>query len=146
MALTIVKKARGEERLSLRLSSQAKFSIELLARIKETSLSRLVLDALELKSREELTRKVVRDDGSEEEVYLPEAVWDPLMPDRLVKLATYAAELLTEPERVQWTVISENNRFWTADNDGKEPRLQAIRSHWDDIQAEAEALMNAHAG
>lgn len=144
MAVTIVKKARGEDRLSLRLSSKSKFSIELLARAKETSLSSLVLGALELKSRKELTRTVTHKDGSEDKTYLPDVIWDPLIPDRLVKLATFAPNLLTDRERVVWTVIGENGRFWITGSEPRTPRLDVIRTQWDQIQSDADALMGKH--
>lgn len=146
MAITVVKKSRGEDRLSLRLSSKSKFSIELLARAKETSLSGLVLGALELKSRKELTRTIKGTDGSDEDRYLPDVVWDPLVPDRLVKLAMHAPDLLTDRERVQWTVIGENDRFWVKDGDPRKPRLDVIRTHWEKIQSDADALASQHSG
>ena len=75
------------------------------------------------------------------EVFLPTVCWDELYPDRVVKIALHAPELLDRNESVYWKVIEENKDFWK----GKQvPNFQKIRSEWSKIALAAMKMLEEH--
>jgi len=133
----IIKKSGSNDRLTLRISSKDKFSLELLAQKKGLTLSALFLQLIEKPLKAELT---ITPAGEKNSVYIPDAAYDPLAPDRLVKLAMIAPELLTESEQVIWKVIKEDMDYWKNEN----PVLKPIRDSWLVIQNEAKNLLEQH--
>ena len=124
-----------KDRITLRVSGRDKFALELLARKKKTTLSALVLELCEPAPKEELTTP-----NRKEKIYIPVAAYNPLAPDRLVKLAQVAPDLLDDREQVLWTAIQENSDYW----DGDEPKFTMIRELWDYIEKEADNLTSLH--
>lgn len=142
MAVTIHRRTNTEKgaRLALRISAKEKFALELLAQKEGLTLSTIVMKALERPLKEGLTISKSNKKNSES-IYIPDEAYDPLIPDRLVRLALVAPELLTDSEKVIWKVIQENTIYM---NNGL-PDFKAIRDKWKSIQAEAKELHNQYA-
>jgi len=120
------------DRITLRISGRDKFALELLARKRKTTLSALVLELCSPAMKEGLTVN-----NRKETIYIPAAAYDPLAPDRLVKLAQLAPELLDDREQVLWTAIKENSDCW----DGTVPDFSIIRELWEFINKDADLLI-----
>ncbi len=134
------------EVLTVRLSPKLKFGLELLSRKQHRSLSAIVHHLLDRELRENLN---VRQDVEEpdgdwhvEQKRLLDLVWDPLPPDRLVKLGMHSPDLLDLDEELKWKVIQDDyERYW---HKAREPNYKAIRDDWSDISKKAEdAKFNA---
>jgi len=138
MALTIQRKS---ETLTLRVSGRTKLAIELLAQKEGTTLSAIVMEAMEQPIKDGLTVFKEAPNGTQERVFLPDVIYDPLEPDQEVKLAVYAPELLTDRQRVVWKVITEDRKYSTKKGD---PNISAIRGDWLKIQRTADQLTKAH--
>ncbi len=139
MAVTIRRKSKAErgDTLTLRMPVKDKFALELLGTIQDRTLSSIVIEALQEPLRNGLTIKKKKGNKTES-VYLPDVVFDPLVPDRLVKLAMTAPNFLSQRDQVAWKVISENPAFWS----DREPKFNAIRDRWDSIQSETDELLD----
>ncbi len=138
MAITFQRKS---ETLTLRVSGRTKLAIELLAQKEGTTLSAIVMEAMEQPIKDGLTVFKVAPNGTQEQVFLPDLIYDPLEPDQEVKLAVNAPELLTDRQRVVWKVIIEDRKYSTKNGD---PNISAIRSDWLKIQRAADQLTKAH--
>lgn len=138
MALKSRKKtsADKDQRLTLRISGKDKFAFELLARKEGLSLSALFKKILDESLKKGLT--LPRSDNSKEQVYIPDIAYDPLVPDRLVKLAQASPDLLTDREQVIWKVIQENPAYWSNNS----PDFSSIRNRWSSIQSDSEAMLD----
>ena len=123
------------DRITLRISGKDKFALELLARKKKTTLSALVLELCDPAMKEGLTIT-----KRNQKIYIPDTAYNPLAPDRLVKLAQVAPEMLDDREQVLWTAIQENSDYWN----GSSPRFDMIRELWDSINLEADTLLKAY--
>ena len=133
--------AEKGDRLTLRIAAKDKFALELLAQKEGLTLSTLVMKSLERPLREGLT--VSKKQGKRTvKIYIPDAAFDPLTPDRLVNLALVAPELLTDREKVIWKVIKENPAFMHENS----PDFKSIRLRWESIQTEADELLDKHSG
>ncbi|MBF0612752.1 MAG: hypothetical protein HQL55_16640 [Magnetococcales bacterium] len=134
------------ELVSVRVSPKTKFSLELLSRIQRRTVSAIVHMAIERELRRDGSRLNL-DEGDnaemadnwpgrreENESYLPDLLWDPIVSDRLVKLAQNRPDLLTHQEQLMWKAIQENPRWYRAGT----PDLLAIRSAWAEINRQAE--------
>ena len=141
MALTIVRRGK-EERLAIRISPEDKFAVELYARKTGKTISAVAKEALDkvLRSPESGLFSKATDGALN---YLPPLCWDPLQPDRVVKLATFAPELLDDFERTVWKVICEDKMYWQR---RKEPIYPKIREDWAKISFKALALLKEHSG
>ena len=134
MPVTIIK----ADRLNLRITQKTRYALELAARKEGTSFAQLFDEIAHQLISEKLTEVRIRPGGRKpEEVSILEETWDPLPPDRLVKLAQLAPEYLSDRDRIIWTVIRENSDYW----DGNQPKMKMIRNDWDAIEKEAEAYM-----
>ncbi len=132
--------AANAEVLTVRLSPKMKFGLELLSRKQHRSLSAIVQHLLDRELRENLkvAIDVVEADGDlhVENRRLLDLVWDPLPPDRLVKLGLHSPDLLDLDEELKWKVIQDDyKRYW---HGGKKPNYKAIRDDWSDISKKAE--------
>jgi hypothetical protein len=111
------RKAKGEtkgEVVTLRLTPRTRYGLELLARQQRRPLSSVAEWAFHEVFK---TESIAPSFG--EEKTLKEAVddlWDPLEPDRLVKLAQKYPSLLTYEEDLIWKVIKEEPSFWLKDD------------------------------
>jgi len=135
MPLTIKRKTEKEERLSLRVTARDKFAVDLYGRMTEKTISAIAKEALEMilkKPETGLYRKIEGEDK-----YLPDLCWDPLEPDRLLKLAKFAPDLMSDIEQVTWKVISGDATYF---RDFEQTNLDAIRDNWDEIKLKAEEL------
>ncbi len=135
MGLTIKRKTEKEERLALRISAKDKFAVDLYGRLTDKTISAIAKEALEKALRDADTGLYRRFPGKE--AYLPDLCWDPLEPDRLLKLAKFAPDLMSDIEQVTWKVICEDKAYWENDD---QTNLQAIRDNWDEIKLAAEEL------
>ncbi|MEO5334223.1 MAG: hypothetical protein H7839_19590 [Magnetococcus sp. YQC-5] len=134
------------ELVSVRVSPKTKFSLELLSRIQRRTVSAIVHMAIERELRRDGSQlNFDEEDGKgmvekargrreENESYLPDLLWDPVVSDRLVKLAQNRPDLLTHQEQLMWKAIQENPR-WCRDGT---PDLLEIRSAWAEINRQAE--------
>lgn len=141
MTLTFLKNMRAEksDRLALRISAKNKFALELLAQKEGLSLSTLFMQILEKPLKEGLT--ISKQNGRQtRQIFIPDEAYDPLIPDRLVKLAMIAPELLNDREKVIWKVIQEKSAYYS---DGS-PNFKVIRDGWESIQIDAEELLKKH--
>jgi len=118
MANTSGGRARGKrsrlhrtEVITLRLDPRMRFYLDLATRLRRQTVSHFVEQALE-RALGEMDRDIIP---------IAAAVWDPLEPDRLVRLALSSPELLTYDEQVVWKYIRECDALWTIDR--KERRL-----------------------
>ncbi|BCR05314.1 hypothetical protein DESUT3_23830 [Desulfuromonas versatilis] len=127
------------DRLALRISAKDKFALELLAQKKGTTVSALILDAIRVPLEQGLTI-IKREGGVEVEAYIPDEVYDPLEPDRIVKLALIAPEFLSDLEQVIWKVIQEDPAYTGEDG----PKFKAIRDRWESIKSTADDLLKLH--
>ena len=118
---------RKDATLTVRIDARSRYGLDLLSRIKRRSISEIVVSELKEILDKELPAS--RIEGAE--VPLLDAAWDVFGPDRVVKLALYAPELLTEDEQKIWRVISENQSY--VPRRGK-PDFAAIRRDWMRIQ------------
>jgi hypothetical protein len=138
MAKLNTKKTNADksDRLALRISAKDKFALELLANKKGISLSALFTEIAKPALKEGLTIKKVigRKSG---ELYIPDEVYDPLIPDRLVKLAMLRTDLLSEQEKIIWKVIREHPGYWVEEM----PNFKKIRDNWSEIENQANALI-----
>ncbi len=133
------KKAGRDERLAIRLSPQDKFAAELYARKHDETVSSAIKSLMTavFKSSDSGLYKHIGED----EVFLPSVCWDELYPDRVVKLALNAPELLDRNESIYWKVIEENAQYWTGK---KEPDFKRIRAEWDQITATAMKMLDEY--
>jgi hypothetical protein len=111
------RKAKGEtkgEVVTLRLTRRTRYGLELLARQQRRPLSSVAewafhevfkIESIAPSFGEEKTLKEAVDD-----------LWDPLEPDRLVKLAQKYPSLLTYEDDLIWKVIKEEPSFWLKDD------------------------------
>ena len=127
------------ERLGLRISAKDKFALELLALKKGTTVSALVMEAVRDPLVNGLTT-TARVGGEEKVVYIPDEAYDPLVPDRTVKLAMVAPDLLSDREQVIWKVIQEDPAYIGEEG----PNYKAIRDRWDSIESTADDLLGIH--
>ncbi len=110
------RKAKGEtkgEVITLRLTPRTRYGLELLARQQRRTLSSVAEWAFHEAFK---TESIAPSTG--EEKTLKEALddlWDPVEPDRLVKLAQKYPSLLTYEEDLIWKVIKEEPSFWFKD-------------------------------
>ena len=143
MAVTIRKKSKAEkgDTLTLRISAKDKFALELLSNIQDRSLSSIVMEALREPLKAGLTMEKKEGRGKTS-VYIPDVTYHPLLPHRIVNLALTAPDLLTNREKVIWTVIQENPAYM---NEGT-PDLKRIKERWESIQTEADELLDKHSG
>lgn len=111
------------ETLTIRVSPKIKYGLELLARKQHRTLSSVADWALS---------KALKEPGEGLEDGLLEEVWDPLEPDRLVKLALKCPELLTYEEQLLWKVIKDNSYFWLSPT---EVHLGFVKMKWSLIKA-----------
>jgi|GEM_PF-3743180 len=141
MAVTIKSKSRAEQgdRLTLRISSKDKFALELLAQKEGLSLSALFMKTIERPLKEGLTISKQSGDHNEK-VYVPDEAYDPLIPDRLVRLASIAPEFLTDREQVAWKVIKETPAYWSKST----PDYKKIREKWESIQTVTNKLLDQY--
>jgi hypothetical protein len=72
--------------------------------------------------------------------YLPDLAWDPYYPDRLVKLAMYAENLLEYDEQVIWKTIKEQSSYWNFN----QPIFERIRGGWEEISKQAKENAKAY--
>lgn len=124
------------ERLTLRLSAKERFSLELLALKEGITVSRLLMKIAEPAIREGLTIEKVKG-RPKEKIYIPDEAFDPLEPDRIVKLAMIAPNLLSDTNAVIWKVIQEDQTYWIAEK----PDFDSIRNNWDSINKRAQELI-----
>ena len=124
------------DRLTLRLSAKERFSLELLALKEGITLSRLLMRIAEPAIREGLTIEKVKGRPNEK-IFIPDEAFDPLEPDRIVKLAMIEPNLLSDMNAVIWKVIQEDQTYWTAEN----PDFDSIRNNWDSINKSAQELI-----
>ncbi len=124
------------DRLTLRLSAKERFAIELLALKEGVTVSRLLMRIAEPALKLGLTKEKVKG-NHREKIYIPDEAFDPLDPDRLVKLALIEPNLLTDMNAVIWKVIQEEPKYWTDD----EPYLKEIRNNWSAIEDKANELI-----
>lgn len=133
------------ETITVRLDPSLRYLAEVAARTQRRTLSSYVEWAIE----ESLSRVWVNSSATISD--LAQTLWDVDEPDRLVKLAIIAPELLNFDEQVLWKLISENAFFWKGDwivdpqNDDLERfvweinektiKFAAVREHWDDLLA-----------
>ncbi len=143
MAVTIRRKSKAEKgaTLTLRISGKDKFALDLLSNIQDRSLSSIVMEALREPLRAGLTMEKKEGRGKKA-IYIPDVTYDPLLPHRIVNLALTAPELLTNREKVIWTVIQENPTYM---NKGT-PNLKRIKERWESIETEADELLDNHSG
>lgn len=129
------KKADKDERLTLRISAKDKFAMELLAKKEGMTISAFFIQVIQKPLKEGLTTT-----KKSKRVYIPDVAYDPLLPDRTVKLALVAPELLTAHETVIWKVIQENTKYFS-DNS---PNYKDIRDEWDSIETKANELIKQY--
>ncbi|TLM67202.1 MAG: hypothetical protein FDZ69_04750 [Deltaproteobacteria bacterium] len=138
--MAVVKRRKSNpdksDRLALRISGKDRFALELLAQKKGTTVSALVMEALRGPLAEGLT--VTKENGRT--IYLPDEVYDPLLPDRVVKLAMTAPEFLSDSEAVVWKVIQEDPAYMGTDG----PNFKMIRDRWASIKSTADDLLKKH--
>jgi len=141
MAIKIRRKSRAEKdkTLTLRISDKNKFALELLATIQGRSLSSIVMEALQEPLKAGLTREK-KEGRNIVPIYIPDVAYDLLPPDRFVKLALAAPDLLTEREKVLWKVITENPAYMNEDT----PNFKTIRLRWESIQTDADELLDKY--
>jgi hypothetical protein len=141
MAVTYVKKEVNDEKLTIRLSPQLKYTVELLSRRMDESTSAVIKEAIRHMTLgpDGLWGKNEKENG--DSLFLPDACWDPLDVDRFVKLAIHAPELLNNTETVQWKVISEEPKYYTTENGAN---FKLIRDDWELISAESSRLIKEH--
>lgn len=128
-------KERGDA-LSIRINSRLKFTLELWARMEQKNISTVVSEALQgaVKDR---ANKAVSSGHPLTWAALIEEAWNPLESDRLVKVAMMVPEALTDHESVVWNLIRESSKCFHRG----QPNLPAIREAWDQLNAEAKALL-----
>ena len=141
------RKAKGEtkgEVVTLRLTPRIRYGLELLARQQRRTLSSVAewafyeafkTESIAPSTGEEKTLKEALDD-----------LWDPVEPDRLVKLAQKYPSLLTYEEDLIWKVIKEEPSFWLELKSGTggllgyappQPDMKRIRRLWPAIKEAA---------
>ncbi|MEO5355047.1 MAG: hypothetical protein H7835_17810 [Magnetococcus sp. XQGC-1] len=117
-----------------------------MSRIQRRTVSAIVSLAIEHELKKEGSR--LFDDGGEDDNwegkdesgvrYLPDRVWDPVEPDRLVKLAQNRPDLLTHHEQLMWKAIRENHDWCRTLGAKYAPNIKAIRRDWAAIQRQAD--------
>src|SRR5579862_7844219 len=95
---------RMDETLTLRVDHETKLALDLLSRMKRSSMSQVVLREVRKLADKELPKVKVGAAAHS----LVSMVADVYVQDQLVKLAVYAPDLLTEEEEKIWRVISED--------------------------------------
>jgi len=143
MTVTFRKKSKAErgDTLTLRISSKDKFALELLAQKNDSTLSYIVMEALRKPLKDGLT--IERGKGRQKNrIYVPDIAYDPLLPDRLVKLSMAAPKLLSDRQQVEWKIIQENSGYWTTNGS---PEYKKIRDAWDDIQKLTDEALDTYA-
>ena len=130
------------ESITMRLSPKLKFGLELLARQRQQPVSAIATELFESAIREQLTwQGVVGIQQGGSPTSLVDQVWDPLEPDRLLKLAAAAPQLLSDEERLLHKVIEESPRYST---EGGGPVPAVVREHWKDISDAAARLRRVY--
>jgi hypothetical protein len=131
-------------RLNLRIAPKVRYGLELLSAKERKSLSALFEEFATQLMNERLTERRKRP-GEQREVQISilDETWDPLAPDRLVKLALLAPDYLSDRDKTIWTVIQENPDFWR-DKSNQTPNMVLIRDSWDSIEKQAEEYLGKH--
>lgn len=127
------------ERLALRINAKDKFALELLAQKQGTTVSALIMESIRRPLEEGLT--VTKTGcGENKTIYLPDEAYDPLLPDRTIKLALVAPEFLSDYEQIIWKVVQEDPAYM---GEGV-PNFKAIRDRWESIKSTADDLLKLH--
>jgi hypothetical protein len=108
------------ETLAVRLSPQTKFALELMARKQHRTLTLVVEWALQ--------EVILNPNQGLGELY--HKVWDPLEPDRFIKMALHCPELLTYEEQLLWKLICEEKYFCNGND--CENLYKYVRKQWDE--------------
>lgn len=135
-------KAKGlegkTESITMRLSPKLKFGLELLARQRQQPVSVIATELFEAAIREQLTwQSPISVQPGGRPISLLDHVWDPLEPDRLLKLAEAAPQLLSDDERLLQKVIQESPQYRA---EGGAPAPAVVREHWKEISDAAARL------
>lgn len=140
MALTIEKAGKRDERIAIRLPKRTKFALERYAQRNEMSTSDVINQALEEFLQDPDAGMILEaDDGKY--FYFGHACWDPLTPDRFLKIATMAPQFLSETERVRWKVISEDAQYFDENGQLNHKR---VRDNWNEINKLERELQEIH--
>ena len=142
------RQSKGEtkaEVVTLRLTPKIRYGLEILARQQRRTLSSVAEWAFFQAFKSESIRSYAGDETTLEEAI--DRLWDPLEPDRLVKLAQAHPSLLTYEEELIWKVIKEEPSFWSepkmpggllgSDYTPPLPDMKRIRRLWAEITAAA---------
>jgi hypothetical protein len=107
--------------LTIRMNPQVKFALELMARKQHRTLTLVVEWALQ---------QAILDPAQGLGDIL-DKVWDPMEPDRFVKMALHCPELLTYEEQLLWKMICEEEYFCC----GRESKglYETVRRQWDEL-------------
>jgi hypothetical protein len=139
MAVTYVKKEVNDEKLTIRLSPQLKYTVELLSRRMDESTSAVIKEAIRYLAGGPDGLWCEKENG--DSILIQNVCWDPLDVDRFVKLAIHAPELLNNTETVDWKVITEDPKYYTPENGAN---FKRIRDDWELIRAESSRLIKEH--
>lgn len=130
------------ENMNVRLPIRHRFALELLAQKRGVSITTIVIDALDAYLRAP-TNGLVQESKGREAVYVPDKVWDPVEPDRLLHIATQFPEYLSDDQHYLWKIIQKEPRFYSKEIG---PNYHEVRTHWQWIQDEAVKLKQQFGG
>ena len=140
MTLTIEKKGRKDERLAIRLPKRTKFALDRYSQRHEMSASSVINQVLKSFLTDPSQEMVITSEGGRE-AFFGDACWDPLTPDRFLKIATLAPEFLSESEQVRWKIICEDRQYFDADG---ELNRRKVRDNWNEINKQERELLDFH--
>jgi hypothetical protein len=141
-AASLAPKQSKVETLTIRMSPKIKYGLEILSRKQHRTLTSVAEWALDrvLNDRNE---GLWMTEGNET-FNLLERIWDPIEPDRFIKLALQFPTLLTYEEELLWKVVCENGFFWkgsknkqgilTWECSSDSIKINAVREHWDSLK------------
>lgn len=152
-AASLAPKQQKVETLTIRMSPKIKYGLELLSRKQHRNLTSVAEWALDrvLNDRNE---GLWMSEG-EEAFHLLDKVWDPLEPDRFVKLALNYPSLLTYEEELLWKIVCENGFFWKGSQNKKgyyvwecdkdTIKIDEVREYWETLKKVVSGELEAKA-
>jgi len=126
--------------ITIRVEEKLKFALELAARKNNSSISSVILNAVQPYLQSSESKLLVQDKNNNNQLTpIQDIAWDRIDAIRLVKLALADASLLNEIEELAWRIIVEQPYYW---DDSLNPRYEHIEEDWGDILMKVSRILN----
>lgn len=127
--------------ISVRITDDMRFGLEMLKRKRGDSLSGVIEQAIERAFEDGLVERTDKKRGGK--LHLLKDIWRADEGERVVRLAIYRPELLSDEEKRAWGRVQDNQKYWIGDKfyqglEGDEllekVNMQAVISNWEKLK------------